>query len=741
MGKINQSLLNALKKTDPDVKECDLVSLAAANLDVNDPQKQNKTLIAMYLRELRVYVDETLTLCEPIENIEAIKTVIGVGCVFVHYVRKSDGESVCFARADSRYQVSLAHFTKCATHYLRYHDLDFSRITGSAGKICPKCGRPYPRGSTVCPRCTSKKKALRRLLSLAKKELKYIIATVILFFATTAIGLAVPYINRVLVDDYIQNTSGNIYVWGFIGVIASLLLTTLLRRGIGMLRGYFLTIGGNNLVLRLRDMVFRKIQELSIAKIANRTSGELMKRVNGDTNQIKNFLINQLPNLLEQLLVLGAIGIVLLVYDWRLALLVIVPAPLVALAFKLFWGFMRAMFHRSWVLNSKGSAVLHDIFSGIRVVKAYGREEQEEERFLEISAQERDAQLRQERAWALLMPMLQFLMGVGEFFLLFYVGQKMLDGKMTPGEMSQFSSYAGMLLAPLSALMNFPRNFMQMMTSLNRVFEIMDETVEIINKNDQNLTDLEGRIDVNHVSFGYDDADEVLHDIDLHINPGEFIGLVGKSGTGKSTMINLIMRMYDVDEGNISIDGVDIRDIPQDVLRSRMGVVLQENFLFAGSVMQNLKYAKPDATREEVIQAAKAAGAHEFIIRLPNGYNTTVGEKGYTLSGGERQRLAIARALLHNPKILILDEATSSLDTETEKLIQDALQMLSKGRTTIAIAHRLSTLRHATRLVVLDKGMVAETGTHDELMEKQGIYYRLVMAQREMTKIEARSNS
>jgi ATP-binding cassette subfamily B protein len=285
--------------------------------------------------------------------------------------------------------------------------------------------------------------------------------------------------------------------------------------------------------------------------------------------------------------------------------------------------------------------------------------------------------------------------------------------------------------------MTFPRHLMQMMTSLTRVYEIMDEDVEIETKNETSLPELKGHIDIEKVSFGYEDGEPVLQDINLKISPGEFIGIVGKSGVGKSTLINLIMRMYDVDEGTIRIDGIDVRELSQETLRAGMGVVLQETFLFAGSIWQNLTYAKPDATREEVIRAAKMAGAHEFIVQLPDGYNTYVGEKGHKLSGGERQRISIARALLHNPRILILDEATSALDTETEKLIQDALQSLSAGRTTIAIAHRLSTLRNATRLVVLDKNGVAEVGSHEELMAKEGLYYGLVMAQREMTKMDA----
>ena len=249
---------------------------------------------------------------------------------------------------------------------------------------------------------------------------------------------------------------------------------------------------------------------------------------------------------------------------------------------------------------------------------------------------------------------------------------------------------------------------------------------------------IEGTITLEDVSFGYDKTQYVLKHISAEIKPGEMIGIVGKSGVGKSTLINLVMRMYDVSEGAIKIDGIDIRDISQESLRSQIGVVLQETFLFSGTIYDNIAYAKPGATRDEVITAAKIAGAHSFIMKLPNAYNTKVGERGQTLSGGERQRVAIARALLHNPRILILDEATASLDTETEKQIQDALQKLIADRTTLAIAHRLSTLRNATRILVLDKGELAEMGTHEELMRKRGIYYGLVMAQRQMSRMPSK---
>lgn len=334
------------------------------------------------------------------------------------------------------------------------------------------------------------------------------------------------------------------------------------------------------------------------------------------------------------------------------------------------------------------------------------------------------------------MPIIRFFVGFGEFIILFYVGNRILGGSMTFGEMTQFSAYASMIYDPLRMIAHMPRQVIIFMTSFGKIFEVLDETEDVADSDNPTDIVIKGNVDINNVSFGYDGGTEVLHKIDIHIKAGEFIGLVGASGVGKSTLINLVMRLYDVEDGSITIDGVDIRNISQEVLRSQMGVVLQETYLFSGTVYQNIAYAKPTATMEEVIAVSKLAGCHEFITRMPDGYNTKIGERGSTLSGGERQRIAIARALLHDPKILILDEATASLDTETEKQIQDALNRLSDKRTTIAIAHRLSTLRNATRLVVFDKGRVAEIGTHDELVAQKGIYYGLVMAQREMSNID-----
>ncbi len=652
-----------------------------------------------------------------------------IGCSMM--VGKKDNEYTCLCAFTQDSFLYYAEICKILEFYKRTGEL--MTETDDEEIRCKKCHMPLD-GSVECPFCAKKSKVFLKLISRVAPYKWYFVGAIICTILTQAIWFCMPYFNRVMIDDFITPKRQD---WdAFLTLSAVMIIFTVLTGVFDFINMKCSFKVALSLGRDLRQAVFDKTQSLSMSSISKKTAGELISRISNDSMKLQDFITANGKDAVVQVLSLIILSVLIFVLNWRLALLVVLPVPLVMyLVCKLF-NTMSVRYGKVWRLKVRHSSLLHDILNGVRVVKSYGTEKREIEKYKTASYVWAKSQRSAEIVWYLTIPFSDFILMIGNFLVLYFGGKMILGETLQLGELVQFTSYVSMLYNPIRWMINIPRTLADASVSASRVFEILDETTNVNDKEESIDLDIKGEIKFDDVYFGYKVYNPVLKGINCTINQGEMVGIVGHSGVGKSTMINLILRLYDCTQGRILIDGVNIKDLSQNALRSQIGVVLQETFLFEGSVLENIMYSKPGATFEEVIRAAKIANAHDFIVRLPDGYNTRVGNKGYTLSGGERQRIAIARAILHDPKIIILDEATASLDTQTEKQIQEALARLTKGRTTIAIAHRLSTLSNADRLIVLDKGKLAEMGTHDQLMRNSGVYYKLVMAQRQTTKMK-----
>ncbi|MBI4551326.1 MAG: ABC transporter ATP-binding protein [Candidatus Latescibacteria bacterium] len=607
-------------------------------------------------------------------------------------------------------------------------------LTDPDPRFCQTCGLILPSPNSPCPRCVKQGAILRRTLRMLRGSILWVLVLVGLMVAGIGLDLLPPFLMRILVDDVLTSKKHtNWLLWLVLGLAGA----SLLRAAVNILIGRLSTFIGTRITYDVRRQLFDKLQQMSVDYYDRMEVGRLMTRCLSDVDQLQGFVNQAAQGFLINILLIVSIGGMMFSLNPRLAVYVLIPIPFVIGGTVFFWKRIYPKYFKLSDSQSKLTSALNSILSGIRLVKAFAQEEREARRFTHHNEYARDARRRVEMSAGTFSPLMAFVFGLGGLIIWYVGGRDVLGNKISLGTLMMFLGYLGMFYGPLSNLTQLSNWLTSFMTSSQRVFEILDTDPGLHdNPKAVKMPALRGEIEFDHIVFGYDPYNAVIKDVSFTIEAGRMIGIVGRSGSGKSTLINLLCRFYDVQEGAVRIDGVDVRNIRREDLHRHIGLVLQEPFLFRASVAENIAYGKPDATFEEIMNAAKAANAHDFIMRLPAGYDTRLGERGAGLSGGERQRVSIARALLCNPAILILDEATSSVDTESEQQIQEALTVLCKGRTTIAIAHRLSTLRGADCIYVIDNGRLAEFGSHTELMRQEGIYHRLVQIQTQLASLE-----
>jgi len=567
---------------------------------------------------------------------------------------------------------------------------------------------------------------LRRLFLLLTPYWKTLILSALLLVGRAGLELVPPLFQKEIIDEVIADLDLEYLGILIAALVGAYALSQLVQIGDNYVRHAL----GERFIFDLRVRLYAYLQKMSLAFFERTSTGELMSRVTNDLSALEHFVTHGSALTAVDLIRLIGGSIILFVLDWRLAALVLIPVPILAVALRHYNTKIRPVYRSVRARLGDINAKLQDNLSGIRVIQAFAREEMERQRFTTESERYYRARVEGIRYWSVFFPAIRFLGAMGSVIVLGVGAIMVIKGELSLGTLVAFLSYTTSFYEPINRLTEVDNIFQEAIAAGERFFEILDETTEVSDAPDAvALSTIEGNLVFDGVAFRYGTGDKVLHDIAFEMAPGEMVALVGPSGAGKTSIANLICRFYDPNKGKITIDGHDLRRIKLSALRQQVAVVLQDSFLFNNNVAENLLYGKPDATREELAQAAKAANAHEFIMQLPQGYDTEIGERGVKLSGGQKQRLALARAILADPRILILDEATSSVDAEAEFLIQQALERVLEGRTSLVIAHRLSTVRNADKIIVLDQGRIVETGRHDELMQHGGLYSQLYRRQ------------
>ncbi len=577
--------------------------------------------------------------------------------------------------------------------------------------------------------------SIKRYLQFVRPYKWLIALTILIGIIKFAIPLFMPLLMKIIIDDVISPEAGlaapdatkQLFLW----VGGTMLLFFVLRPPVEYYRQYYAQYTSNKILYDIRENLYSHLQKLSLSYYSNTRAGEIISRVINDVEQTRNFVMIGLMNVwLDLATILIAIGI-MLTMDVPLTIVTLLAFPFYGYSVKHFFGKLRELTRKRSQALADVQSYLHERVNGVSVIKSFSLEEVERDRFDEVNDNFLEKAIDHTKWNAKAFAVVNTITDVAPLLVLGYAGYQVIHGGLSLGTMVAFIAFIERVYSPLRRLVNSSTALTQSFASMDRVLELMEEKYDIVDKKDAiELPPIIGGIEFKDVNFAYEsEGESVLNHVNFNVQPGETVAFVGMSGGGKSTIVSLIPRFYDTTEGAVLIDGHDVKDVQIESIRNQIGIVLQDNILFSDSVKSNILMGKPDATDEEVITAAIAANAHDFIEELPEGYDTTVGERGVKLSGGQKQRIAIARVFLKNPPLLILDEATSALDLESEALIQESLEHLAKERTTLIVAHRLSTITHADKIFVIDAGKVKEMGTHHELMEKQGVYYGLFQVQ------------
>jgi subfamily B ATP-binding cassette protein MsbA len=561
-----------------------------------------------------------------------------------------------------------------------------------------------------------------------------IILTVLIGIVKFAIPLFIPLLIKIVLDDIIgaedlTDTEKTKELFYWLG--GTIIVFFVIRPPIEYYRQYFAQHVSNKVLFDIRKEIYAHLQRLSLKYYANTRAGEVISRVINDVEQTKNFVMTGLMNVWLDLAMIVIAVCIMLALDVKLTLVALIAFPFYAISVRFFFGKLRTLTRNRSQALAGVQSYLHERVAGISIIKSFTLEKHEQKLFDEANGEFLEKALDQTKWNAKSFAVVNTITDVAPLLVIAYAGYQVINGPLSVGTMVAFIAYIERLYGPLRRLVSASTTLTQSIASMDRMFELIDEPYEVKNKiNALPLSPATGEVRFENVAFQYEaDGSQIIKNMNFTINPGETVAFVGMSGGGKSTIISLIPRFYDTSDGAVYVDGHDVKDVTIHSLRSQIGIVLQDNILFSDSVKENILMGKPEASEEEVIAAAKAANAHDFIMGLPNGYNTKVGERGVKLSGGQKQRVAIARVFLKNPPILILDEATSALDLESEALIQESLDALVHDRTTIIIAHRLSTITHADNIFVIDHGQLIEKGNHEQLMKEQGTYFNLFQVQ------------